>query len=182
MARKDKLAEAPQEYDKADQDRMRRIIEHGLAQPPAAGTIEITHLTTNTVHEVNPPRRTITVVTGSINNGAVGTGSLDLGKPSAMLLRFSANHQGWVRFYATAQDRTDDAGRLRDVDPTAGLGVLGEFIINTGFVGTNFRVAPIIYLINSDSVIVPTIYYAITNDSGINTTFTLTLSVVDMEP
>lgn len=178
----DKLGEAPKAYDKADQDRTRRLIEKALRQPPAAGTIEITHLTTETITQVNPPRRTVIAVTGSIGNGAVGTGSFNLGKPSAMLLRFAANHQGWIRLYATDADRVADAGRLRDVDPAAGLGVLGEFIINTALVNNNFRVAPIIYLINSDTVIVPTIYYAVTNDSGSSTTFTLTLSVVDMEP
>lgn len=154
------------------------MIERGLKQPPAPGTIEVTQV----VKEIVTVKRTITQkTTGSLITGGTETGTTDLTVPSAQLIGFKVDQPSWVRFYATTADRDNDAGRVRTVDPIAGAGVLGEFIVLAGQANTTFHVAPMIFLYNNDNPVGTLLYYAITNDAGITTTLTVTLTVIDVE-
>jgi hypothetical protein len=86
----------------------------------------------------------------------VVTGSLPIGRLSA-LLRSVASHKCWVRFYATAADRTADASRLITDDPTTNI--LAEFLHNP-----TLTIAPPnpLLLGNNDDPTVGDIYYSIT--------------------
>lgn len=175
---KEKLPEAPARYDKADQDRTRRLIERALSQPAAAGTIEITQVTREVVALV---RSQTIVSTGTIAAGDEESGTIQLGTPSQLLITFKADTRCWVRFYATSAARDADASRARDTDPQAGQGCLGEFIISSDFVSVEFKVAPVIFLYNADTVVDDVMYYKITNDSGVNAAIQLTLGLISQE-
>jgi hypothetical protein len=174
----EKLPEAPKQYDKADQDRTRRLIERGLSQPPSAGTIQVTQVTKEVIEVV---RQIKAKTHAGIGVGATVTGTIDLSVPSAVLIFLTVDKASWVRFYASQADADADATRLRDVDPLAGKGVLGEFIVTPEFVGVAFRVAPVMYLYNGSAPVTTTIVYAVTNDSGVTTSVTMTLTIVDVE-
>lgn len=178
MARRDKLGEAPKEYDKADQDRLRRLIEHGLSQPPAAGTIQVTQVVKEIIQVIRVVKTKTEVAVGIANTV---TGAIDIAVPSGILVKLAVSKASWLRFYATAADRSSDSTRLRTVDPVAGLGVLGEFIVTATLAGVAFRVAPVMFLYNNDAPVAHTIYYALTNDSGVQQDITMTLTLVDLE-
>lgn len=175
---KEKLPEAPKQYDKSDQDRTRRLIERALSQPAAAGTIQVTQVVKQIV---TVARLAKAKVESSIAVGATATGNIDIGVPSAMLLKLSVDKKCWLRFYATSADQAADAARLRTIDPTAGQGCLGEFIITSDLVNVILRVAPVINLYNNDNPIGTLIYYAITNDEGSSASPTMTLTIVEVE-
>lgn len=174
----EKLPAAPDKYDREDQDRMRRIVERALKQPPAPGTIEVTQVVKEIV---TVARRQVQKTTGSLATGGIENGSIDLGVPSDELIGFLVDQPCWVRFYATVNDRNNDSGRIRTVDPTPGTGVLGEFIILSTQTGVTFHVAPMIYLYNNDNPVSTLLYYAITNDAASTTPINVTLTMVDVE-
>lgn len=153
MAR-EKLPEAPAYYDKADQDRTRRLIERALSQPAAAGTIQVSQISpqlTETIIKAGKLVRSASVrTTGTIASGASEVGVIDLLVPSNQLILLKVNKKCWIRFYATQQAADDDATRPRTTDPLAGKGVVGEFIINADWVNVLMRVAPVITLYNGD--------------------------------
>lgn len=125
-------------------------------------------------------RRDVTVVTGSLVDQATENAdfSLGTGVQSVILLKISSDVACWLRLYATSAARTADAGRAITVDPTAGTGVLAEFIF-TGSI--TIPVSPAMWLQNLDSTVASTIYYAVTNQSGGTTAITLTFTVVTEE-
>lgn len=174
----DKLPEAPKDYDKADQDRMRRLVEKALRQPPAAGTVQVKQVVKEIVAV---PRVVKTKTEGSTAVGATAVGNINIGAPGGVLLKLVVDKKCWLRFYATSADQALDAARLRTVDPTAGQGCLGEFIITSDLVNVALRVAPAIWLYNNDGPLATLIYYALTNDEGASAAPTMTLTVVDVE-
>jgi len=63
-------------------------------------------------------RQTTTVTTSSINAGATWTGTVTLSS-AFILLKLGLDFPGWLRVYPTQTDRTNDATRLQNEDPTA---------------------------------------------------------------
>lgn len=175
---REKLPEAPDRYDKADQDRTRRLIERALSQPAAAGTINVTQIQQSVLAVA---RTQLVKVTGTITNGSSETGSIDLLTPSKKLIAFQADKACWLRLYSNQASSDNDVTRPRNTDPFAGKGVIGEFIITTPLVNVKLQVAPVIVLYNGDSPVASTIKYRITNDSGADAVITLTMTVVEME-
>lgn len=182
---REKLPEAPKQYDKADQDRTRRLIERALSQPAAAGTIEVTQISptlTQTIIEAGKLVRTVAArTTGSIANGDTETGVIDILTPSNQLILLEVDTPCWLRFYATEEASDNDATRLRSVDPLAGLGVIGEFIITADLVDVVMRVAPVLTLYSGAVPVDTLIYYAVTNDSGSSAEITFNMTIIELE-
>ena len=177
MAR-EKLPEAPAVYNKADQDRTRRIIERGLAQPPAAGTIESGAIDPGVLKVV---RVVETRTTGSLGSGNSETGVLDIKTPSTMLILLEVNKRCWLRFYATQAASDADSTRPRTTDPLAGSGVIGEFIINADLVNVVMRVAPVLIFYDGNVPTGTVVRYRITNDEAGTNTITFKLTVIELE-
>jgi len=90
-------------------------------------------------------RQTTTVTTSSINAGATWTGTVSLA-PAFILLKLGLNFPGWLRVYPSENDRTNDATRPQNQDPT--VTVTAELITSgnqelapyrSGVVGSNLE-------------------------------------------
>lgn len=175
---REKLPEAPDRYDKADQDRTRRLIERALSQPAAAGTINVTQIAPAALRTA----RAVQVrSTGTIAPGASETGTIDIATPSTQLIAVQVDKKCWIRFYCNQAAADADATRPRSTDPLAGKGVIGEFIITSDWVNVILRVAPVLVLYNGDAPVGTTIKYRITSDEGSNAVITMNLTVVEVE-
>ena len=99
---------------------------------------------------------TQTAVAGEVTFSGIGK--------SGTLVSVSTDQDAWVAFYTTAAARTADAGRLYDVDPTPGGGVLCEVFCQAG--GTVFTTPGTVYH-NNDTVEANAIYAAVRDQSGV---------------
>lgn len=182
---KEKLPEAPARYDKADQDRTRRLIERALSQPAAAGTIQVTQISPTLTETIIQAGKLVRAVqsrtTGTIGTNDTEEGSIDIQTPSNQLIGLTVDTPCWIRFYATSAARDDDSTRARTEDPEAGRGVVGEFIITADWVDVEMKVAPVITLYNGDDPTGTIIYYAITNDSGSDAVISFDMTIVELE-
>ena len=79
-------------------------------------------------------RQTASVTISSLDNGATGTGSIDLSR-SCYIVSIETNRAGWVRLYDSILGRSADAARSRDVDPEPDASVIAE-VIHAGAVAT----------------------------------------------
>lgn len=124
-------------------------------------------------------RFNVTLATASLADVATENGVTSMSMPTAALLQVSANHACRVRLYGTNAARTLDAGRDINTKPTAGEGLLAEFVFDTP--GQVIPLSPIALLANGDNTETDNIYYAVQNLSGSATAITLTLLLLHLE-
>lgn len=117
-----------------------------------------------------PTRGIVTYTTASLANNATENAAIALGK-RADLLYITASAACRVRFYKTAVARTADAARAAGTDPTAGTGVLADFVLVAGTLSID--ASPVVALANGDNPAITTIYVAITNQSGASAAITV---------
>ena len=122
-----------------------------------------------------------TIVSGSTTSIANnGIGNTDItGFKSYALMKVGLSTAGWLRIYIDSESRTNDASRSIGQDPSAGSGVIAEFIA-TG-VSTTQKFAPFVMGGNMDEPVSDTIYMAITNTSGVTTSITANLTILKLE-
>jgi hypothetical protein len=117
------------------------------------------------------------VTTGSLASGA----SEDLiitGYKGYVLYKIETDSAAWVRLYSSTAARTADASRLEGTDPLPGSGVIAE-IISTG--AETILITPGALGFSTESVPNTQIPCTITNKSGVTTTITVTLTVLQIE-
>lgn len=123
-------------------------------------------------------RTTLTpVTTGSLASGA----SEDLmitGYKGYVLYKIETDSAAWVRLYSSTAARTADASRLEGTDPLPGSGVIAE-IISTG--AQTILITPGALGFSTESSPSTQIPCTITNKSGVTTTITVTLTVLQIE-
>jgi hypothetical protein len=80
-----------------------------------------------------------------------------------MFLTFETDFECWIRVYATSSDRANDASRLIDTDPDAGVGVFVDILTD----GINpLTCSPPLLAFNNDGPPSNDLYFAATNKSG----------------
>lgn len=118
------------------------------------------------------------VATRTSDSGTASSGELTLTGlgSSGMLHTLSTDLDAWVVFYGSAADRTADAGRAYNTDPTAGSGVLAEAYVTTAGAilftpGTGYM--------NNDVTETAALYLAVRDQAGaaVNATLTVTAYV-----
>ena len=123
-------------------------------------------------------RTTLTpVTTASLASGA----SEDLmitGYKGYVLYKIETDAAAWVRLYSSTAARTADASRLEGTDPLPGSGVIAE-IISTG--AQTILITPGALGFSTESSPSTQIPCTITNKSGVTTTITVTLTVLQLE-
>jgi len=82
---------------------------------------------------------------------------------SGILQKVTASADAWVTLYSTAAERTADASRAYDTDPTPGSGVLFEAYISAGEV---IVATPGTAYLNNDSTLTEAIYAAVRDQAG----------------
>ena len=123
-------------------------------------------------------RTTLTpVTTASLASGA-SENLIITGYKGYVLYKIETDAAAWVRLYSSTNARTLDSSRLEGTDPLPGSGVIAEIIstgaetilITPGVLGFSTEVSP-----NTQ------IPCTITNKSGVTTTITVTLTVLQIE-
>lgn len=102
-------------------------------------------------------RRTVQFTTTPVEENDVVTGTVALGALAA-LHSVAADYRCWLTLYATAADRTADAGRVITDDPTTP--VLADVIIDPA---DTYRVTPPALCANQDVPAANLIYYRLTS-------------------
>ena len=85
----------------------------------------------------------------------------------------------WLRLYTDSTSRANDSSRSVGEDPLAGSGVIAE-VVTTG-VSTSQIISPFVMGGNLDTPAATTIYAAITNLSGITSTISVDLTILQLE-
>ena len=125
-----------------------------------------------------PSRTTVVGSTGAISDNAIG--NIDLtGFKSYFLMKVGLSTAGWLRLYTSNSARTDDVSRSVGEDPIPGSGVIAD-IVTTG-VSTTQIVSPFVPGGNLNDPADTTIYAAITNQSGITTSISVDLTLLQLE-
>jgi len=88
-------------------------------------------------------------------------------------VQVTVSRPAWVRFYATAADRTSDSGRDFDVDPQPGSGVLLE--VKTTQNDQVVKITPAAIYYNNDTLPDQALYAKITNDGDADTTIAVSV-------
>ncbi len=123
-------------------------------------------------------RRTTNTTTNSLANNASENRTITSAAKSYALLKIQTSAAAWVRLYTDTTSRTADESRLEGEDPLAGAGVVAE-VITTG--SQTVLLSPAVIGWNNASPPVAEIPARITNKSGITTTITVTVTLVDLE-
>ena len=88
-------------------------------------------------------------------------------------VQVTVSNPAWVRFYATAADRTSDSGRQFDIDPLPGSGVLME--LKTTQPNQIVKITPAAIYYNNDTLPDQALYARIRNEAGEDTTIAVTV-------
>jgi len=123
-------------------------------------------------------RTTITGVTTSITNNGIGNTDIT-GFKSYALMKVGLSTAGWLRLYTDSTSRTNDASRSVGIDPTPGSGVIAE-VVTTGITTTQI-ITPFVMGGNLNNPADTTIYAAITNLSGVTTSISAQLTLLQLE-
>ena len=123
-------------------------------------------------------RTTITGVTTSITNNGIGNTDIT-GFKSYALMKVGLSTAGWLRLYTDSTSRTNDASRSVGIDPTPGSGVIAE-VVTTG-ISTTQIITPFVMGGNLNNPADTTIYAAITNLSGVTTSISAQLTILQLE-
>jgi len=117
------------------------------------------------------------ITTAIVNNGI---GNTDItGFKSYSLLKVGLSTAAWLRLYTDSTSRANDSSRSVGVDPLAGSGVIAE-VVTTG-ISTTQIISPFVMGGNLDTPATTTIYAAITNLSGITSTISVDLTILQLE-
>ena len=122
-------------------------------------------------------RVTANVTTANIGNAVTANVSIT-GFKSYNLYKIETTASAWVRLYTDTASRTADAGRTQNIDPQPGSGVIVE-TITTG--ANTIIISPGVVGFSNESPPTTDIPMAITNNSGGNTTITVTLTLLQLE-
>jgi len=123
-------------------------------------------------------RSVVSGVTTAIDNNGIGNTNIT-GFKAYSLMKVGLSTAGWLRLYTDSTSRTNDVSRSVGEDPAAGSGVIAE-VVTTG-VSTTQIISPFVMGGNLDTPADTTIYAAITNLSGITTTISVDLTLLQLE-
>lgn len=162
-----RFPDPPDRFDRGNEAQFRRALERAILDiQQAAGSGGAA------------ARGSDALTTASIADLAETTGVWDIGCSAALLLSMQSDKGARVRLYSTAAARTADSARGLGTDPTAGSGVLCEFVF-TG--ASTIGAEPPIILKNMDGAPTNEVYYAIQNRSGSTGTVTATALLLVLE-
>ena len=121
-------------------------------------------------------RRTQTVTTASLADGASGNITFDGLGLSYALYSIQVDKACWVRIYSDTASRTADASRVQGADPSEGAGVVAE-VIATG--ATTFKITPAVFgYVSTGEFTIPV---AVKNNSGSTGTVQVTITALMLE-
>jgi hypothetical protein len=123
-------------------------------------------------------RSTVTGVTTSITNNGIGNTNIT-GFKSYTLMKVGLSTAGWLRLYTDSTSRANDASRSVGIDPSPGSGVIAE-VITTG-ISTTQIISPFVMGGNLNNPADTTIYAAVTNLSGVTTSISVNLTLLQLE-
>jgi len=122
-------------------------------------------------------RKDFSISTSSLADDASENLNLTAYK-SYVLMKASTSHACWVRIYSDAASRTADESRSQGTDPTAGSGVIAEFI-TTG--SETQKITPFIFGGSLENPPTTTVYLRVTNLSGSTNTINIGLTLTRLE-
>ena len=114
--------------------------------------------------------------TASINNNGIGNTEFS-GYKSYAVLKVGLSTAGWLRLYTDDASRSNDSTRSVGEDPTAGSGVIAEAAVSAGSTTLNFTP----YALGGNAGSATTVFAAITNQSGVTTTFNYSITLLQLE-
>lgn len=123
-------------------------------------------------------RSVVSGVTTSITNNGIGNTDIT-GYKSYTLMKVGLSTAGWLRLYTDSASRTNDVSRSVGIDPAPGSGVIAE-VVTTG-VSTTQIISPFVMGGNLDNPADTTIYAAVTNFSGVTTSISINLTLLQLE-
>ena len=123
-------------------------------------------------------RTIVNGITTSIANNGIGNTDIT-GFKSYALMKVGLSTAGWLRLYTDSASRTADASRSQGIDPAPGSGVIAE-VITTG-ISTTQIITPFVMGGNLNSPADTTIYAAITNLSGVTSSISVNLTILQLE-
>ena len=121
-------------------------------------------------------RYEFTGTTAAINNNGIGNTEFS-GYKSYALIKVGLSTAGWLRLYTDDASRSDDSTRSVGEDPTAGSGVIAEAAVSAGSTTLNFTP----YALGGNAGSASTVFAAITNQSGVTTTFNYSITLLQLE-
>lgn len=163
------------------------------------GTLNLLPATVSTLGGVKQGSNVIITPDGTINatiSGGIGsrttlTGSTPIianlaianinitGFKSYALIQIDCDGPAWVRIYSDPTSRTNDATRNIGNDPTPGSGVIAEATFTAP--STPSKITPFTYGGNLESPVTNQIYLAVQNLSGSSQSFTVSLTLLQLE-
>jgi hypothetical protein len=123
-------------------------------------------------------RSTVIGITTSIPNNGIGNTNIT-GFKSYTLMKVGLSTAGWLRLYTDNASRISDASRSIGIDPSPGNGIIVE-VITTG-ISTTQIISPFVMGGNLDDPASTTIYAAVTNLSGVTTSISVNLTLLQLE-
>lgn len=123
-------------------------------------------------------RTTVSGATTAITNNGIGNTNIT-GYKSYALMKVGLSTAGWLRLYTDSTSRANDVSRSVGEDPAAGSGVVAE-VVTTG-VSTTQVISPFVMGGNMDDPADTTIYAAVTNLSGLTTSISVNLTLLQLE-
>ena len=121
-------------------------------------------------------RYEFTGTTAAINNNGIGNTEFS-GYKSYALIKVGLSTAGWLRLYTDDASRSDDSTRSVGEDPIAGSGVIAEAAVSAGSTTLNFTP----YALGGNAGSATTVFAAITNQSGVTTTFNYSITLLQLE-
>jgi hypothetical protein len=145
------------------------------------GDVNVTGVITATSFSGSNTLKTRTTVSGattSIGNSSIGNINIT-GFKSYALMKVGLSTEGWLRLYTDSASRSADASRSVGIDPSPGSGVIAE-VVTTG-ISTTQIISPFVMGGNLDDPASTTIYAAVTNLSGVTTSISVNLTLLQLE-
>jgi hypothetical protein len=194
------LPDPPKQYSREDQAQLRRILIEAGTQVPDFSTLKTVPpavVALTTIPTISPlallllgdttetamrlrllvkeQQSSFVLTTGTLADGAAETGTLTIPDLACDLVAIEVDRKCWVTLYASAAARTADGARVLPTRPTAGTGVLAEFVAT---VAGTIPGSPPPRLINGDgtggAALNKLVYYRIQNMSGASHTVQVT--------
>jgi len=123
-------------------------------------------------------RQDVVITTASLAANADESSFVTLVTAGAILLTIAVDRACRVRFYTTQAARDADLTRTESTKPTAGTGVLAEFVIPGA---STVHTSPPAVLANGDGPVAKKIWYTIRNESGATHTVAVTITILPIE-
>ena len=122
-------------------------------------------------------RTTASGVTSSLTSGTTGNINIT-GFKGYNLYKIQVTTASWVRIYSSTAARSSDSSRSSGTDPSSDAGVITE-IITTG--SKIVTLTPAVLGFNDETIPTTSIPIAVTNNSTVSTSITVTLTMVQTE-